>query len=171
MTKSFLRCVLAFVLWALCLTLAFAGGPSTSNPVSNPAQISQGGTGATASSAALANLGGAPAIALTWTPITSTTASWTYSGFGFNDAAYAKDPFGIVHLRGVFAASGAATPELGAAITTMPSGCRPLVKQRVPTNSGGAFGSIEIGADGAILTETGAVNYILLDGITYCGGQ
>lgn len=88
--------------------------------------------------------------------------SWVNFGSGFNPAGYYKDPFGIVHLRGVVK-SGV----VGTDIFTLPIGYRPANTELLACVSNGALGIVEPSAAGGVNATAGNNTYFSLDGLTF----
>lgn len=92
--------------------------------------------------------------------------SWVNYGTPYRDAGYWKDPFGVVHLRGVIKDG-----TLAATAFTLPSGYRPTDTCLFLLKSQGAgIGRASIGNDGQvnIADVTGGANTLMaLDGITF----
>lgn len=98
-----------------------------------------------------------------WTAVSSFTNSWVNFGSGYNDAAYYKDPFGIVHLRGLVKSG-----TIGTGIFTLPSGYRPPNIQVHAIASNAAFGYIDISTAGVVRPLSPSNNaWVSLDGITF----
>jgi hypothetical protein len=90
-----------------------------------------------------------------------------------NTAAFFKDPFGVVHLRGVVRCSaepGTCQPGgFAEVIFTLPNGYRPPARELQSTLSDGAAFRVDIDAAGAVRLGA-AVNpdgWVSLDGITF----
>lgn len=91
--------------------------------------------------------------------------SWVnYDVNSFYAAAFYKDAFGFVHLRGLVKSGTVGT---GSAIYTLPVKYRPLRQIGYAVNAGNAFGNLRIGTDGKVFLETGSNSYVFLDGITF----
>jgi hypothetical protein len=91
------------------------------------------------------------------------TNSWVNFGSGWADAAYWKDPFGMVHLRGLIK-SGTVT----ASAFTLPPGYRPEVNQVFGVVSNGAAGRVDVLTDGTVVPNTPSNNtYVTLSGISF----
>ena len=88
--------------------------------------------------------------------------SWVNSGAPFNPAGYYKDPFGIVHLRGLVKSG-----TVGTDIFTLPVGYRPANTEVLACVSNGAFGVIEPSAAGGVNATVGNNAYFSLDGLTF----
>jgi hypothetical protein len=103
------------------------------------------GFAAFGSHAAQHGLSGSVPVSINWAQMVGTPFTWTdvtflngWSNFsGFQTVQYAKDPFGMVHLRGV-AAYGTST-----LASTLPAGFRPAAQEIFPPNpskDGDTFG-------------------------------
>jgi hypothetical protein len=85
-----------------------------------------------------------------------------------NEVAYQRDPFGVVHLRGIAQRCGTVTNP----IFTLPPGYRPGRSeiQAVAHSDGTTISQVNIGSDGTVSTwgtEPAAGEWISLDGITF----
>jgi hypothetical protein len=89
--------------------------------------------------------------------------SWVNFGSGFNNAGYWKDPFGVVHLRGLVK-SGTGIPST---IFTLPAGYRPPAQEILPAVSNALFGECTIETDGDVTAQVGSTVWFSLDGITF----
>jgi hypothetical protein len=117
----------------------------------------------------------APAITTpAWQPLTL-TSPWTNYGGSFNDAEAYLDPFGVVHLRGLVNANGAAA---GGTMFTLPASLRPkntwLLQVMVQETVGGVgtngTGRLDIHAAGDAQINVYSKNpmsWVSLDGLTY----
>lgn len=88
--------------------------------------------------------------------------SWVNFGAGFNPAGYYKDPFGIVHLRGLVS-----TGVVGSNIFVLPAGYRPTNVETFVSNSNNAFGRIDVQASGNVILQVGSNVFASLDGMTF----
>lgn len=89
--------------------------------------------------------------------------SWVNFGGGVQtDAGYYKDPFGIVHLRGLIK-----TGVIGAAAFVLPPGYRPFARELFAVNSNDAYGSCVVDATGNVTPSVGNNNFVSLAGITF----
>lgn len=86
---------------------------------------------------------------------------WVDYHASYNSVGYYKDPFGVVHLRGI-AKDGAN----GTAIFTLPAGYRPNKEMIFAAASNSAFGYVDIATGGAVVA-TGGNTWFSLDGITF----
>jgi hypothetical protein len=104
---------------------------------------------------------------------------WTNFGGGQSDAAYFRDPAGVVHLRGLVKAhDGSEVPcdvIFGGdpnRIFTLPAGYRPDRQSIAATVSNNSPGRINVNADGRVAIETGypsfanAKQWVSLDNIS-----
>ena len=87
---------------------------------------------------------------------------WVNYGAGFNVAAFRKDPFGRVHLRGMIK-----NGTVGAAAFTLPAGYRPPVGELLDTNSTSAQGRIDVSSAGVVTVAAGAATWVTLDGLYF----
>ena len=91
------------------------------------------------------------------------TNSWVNYGTGYANAAYWKDPFGMVHLRGLIKSG-----TVGNAAFTMPPGYRPEVSHLFGTISNGAIGRVDVLTDGTVTPLSPSNNtWVSLEGMTY----
>lgn len=88
--------------------------------------------------------------------------SWVNFGGGFFNAGFYKDPFGIVHLRGVIA-SGV----LAQAAFVLPAGYIPTSTVMVGVNSNDAMGRLHIDTTGQVIPRIGSNVFFTLDSITF----
>lgn len=97
-------------------------------------------------------------------PFTAPTLlnSWVNNVSGFNVAGYYKDPFGIVHLRGVVT-SGV----MGSAIFTLPAGYRPAAQELFAIVSNNLFGTMNVSTAGNVFATVGSNTFVSLDGLTF----
>lgn len=100
-----------------------------------------------------------------------------YFGFGFNTPAFYKDPFGVVHLKGIVQAIGTfATPACQKfSMFTLPSGYRPTAITVAPSIAGdpNVPARIDILTDGRVtvcLPNPTPGMWFLLDGISFRAG-
>ena len=89
--------------------------------------------------------------------------SWVDYGGSFGNAAYMKDAFGVVHLRGMIKSG-----TLGSSAFTLPAGCRPPAQVLQSTISNGAVGRLDITTAGAVTPTAPSSNaWVSLDGVTF----
>ena len=88
--------------------------------------------------------------------------SWVNFGAPFNSVGYYKDPFGIVHLRGMLK-SGVA----GSTMFNLPVGYRPQAQEVFPSISGNTIGRVDVATFGDVIMTFGASSFISLDGMTF----
>lgn len=92
------------------------------------------------------------------------------NGVTYNTAGYYKDPFGIVHLKGLVA-----TGTLYTTIFTLPEGYRPIKRHvREVNNYNGAtyvHGRVDITATGAVTHVSGSNAQLSLDGLSFRAEQ
>jgi hypothetical protein len=100
---------------------------------------------------------------------------WTNYGSGFNSVAFFKDPFGIVHLKGVARTTGsggsASCDDIYGTHTifTLPAGYRPAARSPFPAVSDNAPARVDVYATGEVHVCFPALNNqgYSLDGITF----
>ena len=90
------------------------------------------------------------------------SGTWSNFGGGYNPAGYFKDPWGVVHLRGLVKSTIMST-----IIFNLPAGYRPAFTEKLPTSSNNAFGIIEITNTGDVDSIVGVNLSVCLDGITF----
>lgn len=97
-----------------------------------------------------------------WTNATYQNSWTTFSGW--TAAGYYKDPFGIVHLRGMITGG-----TIGAAAFTLPTGYRPPnAGAQFPVASNSALGRVYCNSDGRVIIETPSNNaWVSLEGIQF----
>ena len=88
--------------------------------------------------------------------------SWVNFGGAYNTAAYYKDPFGIVHLKGLIASG-----TLQAAAFTLPAGYRPSGTEVLTATSNESYGQVRINSSGQVIPFAGSNAYYSLDGLTF----
>jgi hypothetical protein len=97
---------------------------------------------------------------------------WSNYGSNFETAAYRKDPFGVVHLRGlVTRASGAPSGP----IVTLPPGYRPQRRRVFVVATGGGLqaGRLDMQPNGVLAWLSGATaepDFTSLEAISFDGG-
>lgn len=90
------------------------------------------------------------------------TNSWVNFNALDNPASYWRDPFGIVHLRGLIKSGTLTTSAF-----TLPVGFRPLVQENFGTVSNSAFGYATVTNDGKVTPQAGSTTWFSLDGLTF----
>lgn len=88
--------------------------------------------------------------------------SWVNFGSGFNDAGFYKDPFGIVHLRGLIK-----NGTISAAAFTLPAGYRPIGKEVLSGYTNTGPGRFDVATNGDITPVSGGNGFFSLDGGTF----
>lgn len=89
--------------------------------------------------------------------------SWVNFAGGWGDAAFWRDPFGVVHLRGLIKAG-----TVGQSAFTLPPGFRPAVNETFATISNGAVGRVDVTTDGKVAPMSPSNNtYVSLSGLTF----
>lgn len=89
--------------------------------------------------------------------------SWTNFGGSFELAGYWKDPFGIVHLRGMVAGGAVNSNAL-----TLPPGYRPAAEELFAVTSNNLFGQVGVLANGQVIPFSPSTNTsVSLSGITF----
>jgi hypothetical protein len=93
--------------------------------------------------------------------------SWVNQGTGDEDAAYYKDPYGIVHLRGQVD-----TGTSGTAVFTLPEGYRSSAQKQFPADadSSSTYARVQINSNGAVVpyfNAGGAATRFSLDGVSF----
>jgi hypothetical protein len=105
-----------------------------------------------------------------WTPM-PLAAGWTNYGGGFFAAAYRKDPFGRVDLRGLVKKDG--IPAKGDVIATLPAGYRPTAHALFAVAAGGPgniYGRVDVFPNGQIQFQQGSAaegDFSALDTISF----
>jgi hypothetical protein len=87
---------------------------------------------------------------------------WQDYGADYNATEYFRDSNGIVHLRGLVK-----NGTLGLTVFTLPVGYRPVARELHVCNSAGAFGRVDVFANGDVIIQTGGPGWVALDGITF----
>lgn len=88
--------------------------------------------------------------------------TWVNFGGTNATAAYYKDPFGLVHLKGTVK-----TGVIGTTIFTLPAGYHPQEAEIFAVASNGAFGVVTVNPDGTVVASAGSATYVSLAGITF----
>lgn len=93
---------------------------------------------------------------------------WVNYGGGWTTAAFFKDAYGIVHLKGLVKNGTADT-----VIFTLPVGYRPSETMHLPTvsNETANDSTLNIVPDGTVKQRTGGQSYFSLDHITFRAEQ
>lgn len=102
-----------------------------------------------------------------WKPVGATgnaTFGGTWVNFGGSDAAaaYMKDPWLFVHLKGTVKLG-----TIGTAIFTLPVGYRPQEIENFITIANGALGVVTINPSGTVVATAGSAVWFSLAGITF----
>jgi hypothetical protein len=87
-----------------------------------------------------------------------------------NTAGFYRDPFGLVHLKGVVDCAGPSGPGNTAStdpIFTLPAGYRPAVIDTQATVANNDIGRVEIAPDGTVRPRLGIQGWFSLDGVTF----
>lgn len=88
---------------------------------------------------------------------------WTHYGYGWPNAAFYKDPFGVVHMKGLIKSG-----TVGATAFTLPVGYRPTENRMITTFSNETVARIDIFyATGQVYVYSGSNVYISLDGASF----
>jgi len=101
---------------------------------------------------------------------------WANKGSPASAAAFAKDPFGIVHLKGQVrciddVGDPTCTSAGGNEIFVLPDGYKPAEETIFGTASNGAFGLVRVSQGGSVLADVGTPSgYFSLDGLTFPAG-
>lgn len=91
------------------------------------------------------------------------TNLWVNFGAGWQVAAFNRDPFGWVSLRGLIK-----TGTVGSAAFTLPPGYRPPLSETFVVNSNSAMGRVDVQADGQVIPQTPSNNaFVSLSGIRF----
>lgn len=88
--------------------------------------------------------------------------AWVDSGAPYQTTRYWKDPAGVVHLRGRINGG-----TIGLAAFTLPVGYRPAATESFAQASAGAFGALNVFADGSVVPAVGSNVSFWLSGITF----
>jgi hypothetical protein len=96
-----------------------------------------------------------------WTAATLTN-SWVDYGGSEATAAYFKDQFGVVHLKGSIKSG-----TFSAAAFNLPAGYRPAQNRNFGTVSNNAFGYVNVSLNGNVTPVVGSTVYLSLDGIYF----
>lgn len=135
-------------------------------PTGTPVAVGTANSAGSADSFAKSDHVHAPPASESWIAVSGGVGfanSWTNFGSGYNDAAYYKDPLGVVHLRGLIKSG-----TVGSTAFTLPSGYRPPATSAFPVASNAAFGYLEIGSSGVVIPRSPSNNaWVTLEGITF----
>lgn len=89
--------------------------------------------------------------------------SWTNYGGGFNTAAFYKDSFEVVRLKGMIKSG-----TVGAAAFTLPAGYLPVGTTLFSSVSNGSTGRVDVFTNGIVVPTTPTSNaWVTLDGMTF----
>lgn len=86
------------------------------------------------------------------------TNSWVDYGSGWEGAAYCKDAFGVVHVRGLIKSGTAASVAF-----TLPSGYRPAGLRYFPSVANSAYGDVYVNSSGHVVPSTGSNLYVSIN--------
>lgn len=98
----------------------------------------------------------------TWTDATMQNSWHNFDSAGYSAPGFRKDGSGVVHLRG-FVGGGTT----GQPIFTLPVGYRPVGHQLFATLATGAFGWLDVFADGRLQLASGGTGWVSLFGVTF----
>jgi hypothetical protein len=102
------------------------------------------------------------------------TAHWTNYDSNHNSAAFYKDAYGAVHLKGLVKLPNAECapgyPSVFGQVFYLPAGFRPAKIEQQATISSGSVGGVEIGTDGKVKPIVGSVVSFSLDDVTFRSG-
>lgn len=87
---------------------------------------------------------------------------WEDYGGGYLKAAYFKDTMGVVHFTGLIKSG-----TIGTIAFVLPAGYRPAATCQFPVTSVGAFGYVEVYADGRVYVAIGNTESMSLAGISF----
>jgi hypothetical protein len=85
-----------------------------------------------------------------------------------NSVAFYKDPFGVVHLKGLASCLNSASPD---PIFVLPAGYRPAALYTVATITNDSLGRVEISPAGTVKPLIDQADWVSLDGITFRAAQ
>ncbi len=88
--------------------------------------------------------------------------SWVNYGSGWREAGFWRDPFGVVHLRGLIASG-----TIGQTAFTLPPGFRPSASEVFATVSNNLLGRVSVLSGGAVVCDVGSNVWLSLSGITF----
>ena len=92
--------------------------------------------------------------------------SWVAFGGAYATPGYRKDHQGKVYLRGL-AKNGTVSAYPGTAIFTLPSGYRPPHRKVLNVSSNGAWGRIDVAANGVVSLINGTNAWVSFDGLSF----
>jgi hypothetical protein len=94
------------------------------------------------------------------------TAPWTnYNPASFNGVGYFKDPFGIVHIRGMVVPNGAT---VGSPIFVLPVGYRPPQQEIQAGSASNVYADVRVQPSGTVTVDSPTgFSWLSLDGITF----
>ena len=96
------------------------------------------------------------------------SANWSNVGGAYQTARYYIDPTGIVYLEGSIKKASAGVA--GETIFTLPTGYRPSAQLSFPVDASGAYGKIDVKADGTVAYQAGTATVSMsLSGINFKG--
>lgn len=113
-----------------------------------------------------------------WNNVTVFGGAWGNNGGGYQTAQYWKDPFGMVHLRGLILRTG--TYVLNEAVLNLPVGYRPASIELFNVVGNQIIQRIDVSTNGDVITagvvpwvgtSAGSAWYLSLSGITYDSGS
>lgn len=90
------------------------------------------------------------------------TNSWVNFDGGWEQAGFWRDPLGFIHLRGLIK-----NGTINQAAFTLPPGFRPPLGMVFPSVGNGAFGQVNVSADGAVIPAVGSNTYFSLSGVYF----
>lgn len=89
--------------------------------------------------------------------------AWVNHLAGYRTAAFYKDQFGVVYLKGLVK-----NGVIGSKIFTLPLGFRPVQDQVLhATVSNSAIGRVDIGTDGGVYPQLGNNAWFSLEGVSF----
>lgn len=149
---------------AAATTITGTNSEGTSNSLARADHNHALGTGVvgTAQIADDAVTGAKISVTPSWTAPTLNTG-WENYNIAWETAAYYKDRFGFVHLRGMVARSS------GTEITifTLPSGSRPPLNITFPIIGANGAGRLTITGSGNVVYESGGTTWYSLNGVYF----
>lgn len=94
------------------------------------------------------------------------TNSWVNYAAGFATATYIKDKNGFVHLKGTVKSGTVST-----SMFNLPVGYRPLEQLIFTIVNNGAFGRVDVLANGDVVLQGGSNLFVALDNIVFLSEQ